>query len=164
VEHGEESTLDLPVVLLEELEDLRRRSKEQVGGDLIVHLEELLKLLGDGEDDVEMRAIGQALAEPLGPFGLARSEAVGAMAVPAGAGVPILVVAVLAGDLVEAERALPALGEKVERRILPLLEPAGPEVAPMEKDVVDCSFDADYLNTMNSPMQARLFVRTPTNF
>lgn len=146
------------------LEGFRRRGKEQVGGDPVVHLEELVELLGHGEDDVEMRAIGQAFAELLGPFGLAWSEAVRAMAIAAGAGVPILVVAVLAADLVEAERALAALGEQVERGILLLVETTGPEVAPLEEDVVDSRVDAGYLNSVSRPMQAIFYLELRPRF
>ena len=161
VEHREEPGLDLPVVLLEELESLRGGGKEQVGGDPVVHFEELVELLGHGKDDVEMGAIGQAFAELLGPFGLAWSEAVRAMAVTAGAGEPVLVVAVLAANLVEAEWALAAQSEQVERRILFLVKTTGPEVAPLEKDVVDSRVDTAYLNSMSRLVQEYLKLRAP---
>jgi hypothetical protein len=86
------------------------------------------------------------------------------MAVAAGAGEPIGVAAILATDVVEAERALAAQGEEVEGRIRPLVEPAGPEVSPVEKDAVDGGTNAVTMNSMNLPLQARFLFRLPPRF
>jgi hypothetical protein len=74
------------------------------------------------------------------------------------------VAAILAADVVEPERTLAAQSEEVEGRILPLVEPAGPEVSPVEKDAVDGGADAVTLNSMNSPLQARILSRAPPRF
>ena len=95
VEHGEEAALHPPVVFLEKPERLGGGGEQHVAGDPVVELEELVDLLGHGEHDVEMRAVRQPFTDLFRPFGLAGSEAVRAVAVAAGAGVPFLVVAVL---------------------------------------------------------------------
>ena len=92
------------------------------------------------------------------------SAYVGAMAVAAGAGEPVGVLAILAAHVIEAERTLAAKGEEVEGRILPLVEPAGPEVSPIEKDAVDGGCYAVTMNSMNSPLQARILFRAPPRF
>jgi hypothetical protein len=86
------------------------------------------------------------------------------MAVAAGTGEPVGVAAVLAADVVEAERALAAQGEKIEGRIRPLVEPAGPEVSPIEKNAVDGVGYAVTLNSVNSPLQACILIRVPPRF
>jgi hypothetical protein len=72
--------------------------------------------------------------------------------------------AILAADAVETERALAAKGEEVEGRIRPLVEPAGPEVSPVEKDAVDGGINAVTLNSESSPLQARFLFRVPPRF
>ncbi len=156
VEDTEETAIDLPVVFLEVFESLCGGGEEQVGGDAVVELEEVVEFLGDGEDDVEVGAVGQAFTDLSGPLGLAWAEAIGAVAVAAGAGEPIGVATVLAADAVEAKRALTAEGEEVEGGVGPLIKPAGPEVTPVEKDAVDGGVDAVNVNSMNSPPQARI--------
>ena len=153
-----EAAVDPPVVLLERFECLRRRGEEQVGGDAVVELEELVQFLRHGEDDVEMRAVRQPLADLPGPLRLPRPEAVGAVAVAAGAGEPIGVAAILAADAVEAKWALATEGKQVEGRIRPLVESAGPEVSPVEKNAVDGEGYAVTVNSMKSPPQASNFV------
>jgi hypothetical protein len=74
------------------------------------------------------------------------------------------VLAILAADTIEAQRTLAAQGEDVEGRIRPLVEPAGPEVSPMKKDAVDGRCDAVTLNSVNSPLQARILFRAPPRF
>lgn len=164
VEHPEEAAVDLPVVLLEGLEGLGRRGEEQVGGDAVVEFEEVVQLLRHGEDDMEVRAIRKPLADLFGPLRLPRPEAVGAMAVAAGAGEPVGMAAILAADAVEAERTLAAKGEEIEGRIRPPVEPAGPEVSPVEKNAVDGRCYAVTLNSVNSPVQARILFRVPPRF
>jgi hypothetical protein len=72
--------------------------------------------------------------------------------------------AILAADAVETERALAAKGEEVEGRIRPPVEPAGPEVSPVEKNAVDGWRYAVTLNSDNSPVQARILFRVPPRF
>jgi len=51
--------------------------------------EELVELLRHGENDMEVRAIRQPLADLFGPLCLAWAEAVRAMAIAAGTRIPL---------------------------------------------------------------------------
>jgi len=159
VEHAKETAIDVPVVFLEGFEGLGGGAEEDVGGGAVVEFEEVVEFLRDGEDDVEVGAVGQAFADLFGPLCLPGAEAIGAVAVAAGTGEPVGVAAVLAADAVEAKRALPAEGEEVEGGVGPLIKPAGPEVAPVAKDAVDGGVNAVTVNSnsMKSPPQASFF-------
>jgi hypothetical protein len=81
-----------------------------------------------------------------------------------GRGVLLTAYAILAADVVEAERTLAAQGEEVEGRIRPPVEPAGPEVTPVKKDAVDGGIDAVTVNSTKPPLQARILFRVPPRF
>lgn len=132
VQDRQEATIHFPVVLLEELEGLRRGRKEQVGGHPVIVPEKLPELFGHSKDDVEMWAVRQPLADLVRPLGLTGTQTVRAMAVAAGAGIPLAMTAILAAHTIEAQRPPAALGHQIEGGILAFAESSGPEVAPME--------------------------------
>ena len=80
---------------------------------------------------MKVRTVRQALAHVLGPLRLTRSQAVGAMTITTGAGIPFPMPAVGAFGVVVAERSMAAVRDEVELRVILLIEPAGPKVAPL---------------------------------
>ena len=89
VEHSEKASIHLPVVALEGLERFGDGGKQQVACDTIIMGEELVELLRHGENNMEVRAIRQPLADLFGPLCLAWAEAVRAMAIAAGTRIPL---------------------------------------------------------------------------
>ena len=141
VKHGEETSVHPPIVLLEKLQGFRRSAEQLRGKDVVVEFEYLMQLLGHGEDHMEMRAIRQTIAHLLRPFRLAGTEAIGAMAVATGAGIPFGVMARLALGLIVTESPDPALCQQVEFGVLFLLQTSRPEVAPLTQNIVDGCLD-----------------------
>ena len=142
VKHRQESALHPPVVLQEQVEGFRHHGEKQVATQPVVQFEELVHLGGQGEDEVEMGAIRQPLADLAGPAGLARPETVGAVAVAARTGVPFHVLALVTAGAVVSQGSLAALGHQVERRILLHFQTSRPEVAPFAQDRIDGRFHA----------------------
>ena len=120
MEHGKKPAVHAPVVLLKLLEGVGRRSGEGIGDLPVIRLEKRVQLFGNGKNQVKMRTIRETLAHVLGPLRLTRTEAIRAMPVAAGTRIPLVVTTFFAPRLVESERSFPAMGNEVERRILPL--------------------------------------------
>ena len=145
--HGQESARHAPVVLLEIGQRLRRGGEEHIRGDAVIGLRKAVELLRHGENDMEMRAIGQAPADLFRPLGLPRAQAHRAMPVPAGTGIPFVVEASSARRLVVAQFPVAAMRDEVERRILLFPESSGPQIAPFAQNVIDGRLDGDIVNT-----------------
>ena len=141
VKHGEETSVHPPIVLLKKLQGFRRSAEQLRGKDVIVELEDLMQLLGHGEHHMEMRAIRQTIAHLLRPFRLAGTEAIGAMPIATGAGIPFGVMAGLALGLIVTERPNPTLCQQVESGVFLLLQSSRPEVAPLTQNIVDGCLD-----------------------
>ena len=63
VEHCQKTALHAPVVFLEKFERLSRGFEQHVCCDPVVRLEEIMKFVRNRKNDVEMRAIRQALTD-----------------------------------------------------------------------------------------------------
>ena len=148
MEHAEEATVHFPVVALEGFERLSNGGKQQVSGQPVVAGEELVESFGNREDDMEMGAIRQALADLFRPLRLARPEAGGAMAVAAGAGIPFGAVAVPAFRAVKSQLAVAAVRHEVECRIAAFCQSARPEMPPLAENVVNGCVHAVHINTI----------------
>ncbi len=83
VQHREESAVHFPVVALKLLQRSRGCVGQSVSHFAVVHREQIVKLFGNGEDNMEMRAIRQSLTDLRGPLRLPRPQTGRAMAVSA---------------------------------------------------------------------------------
>jgi len=80
------------------------------------------------------------------------------MPVTARTGEDLTLLAILASGPVVAQRPGPAVRQQVQRRIHRLPQAAGPEIAPLQKNVVDGRFDAVIVNTASPEHQMDSFV------
>ncbi len=126
VENAEKSTLHLPVVLLESSQSFRRRREQDLTRPTVVEFEELVPLRRHSEDDMEVRAVCQALANRLRPRSLPGSKTAGTMTVAARTGIPFT--AVTAGTFrpIETQLTMATMGDEIEGGILRLAQSSGP--------------------------------------
>ena len=75
------------------------------------------------------------------------------MPVSAGTGIPFPVVTPRALGIVVAQGPVPTMRHQVELGVLLLLQTAGPEIAPLTKNGIDCRFDAVTMNMYQMRVQ-----------
>ena len=153
MEHPKESALAFPVLALEGFESFGGSVEEKFRGDAVVVLKELPHFPGQGKDDMKMRAVRETFANLLGPLGLPRSQAGRTMAVAAGTGIPLPVMAVATLGVIVTEGPVTAMRHQVEPGVLLVVQPAGPEIAPFTKNAIDRRFDAVTLNMYQTKTQ-----------
>lgn len=166
MKHAEEATFTFPVLTLKGFEGLGGRVEEKLRGEAVVVFEELPHFPGQGKDDMEVWAVREAFADLLGPLGLPRSEAGRTMAVSAGTGIPFAVMAVRTLGVVVAQGPVTAVGHQVELGVLLVVQPSGPEIAPLTQNGIDRLFDAVTLNTyqMRAQILNRSFAQPPPTY
>ena len=88
------------------------------------------------------------------------------MAVATRTGIPFPVVTPRALGVVVAQGPVPAMRHEVELGVLLLLQPAGPEIAPLTQNGVDCRFDTVTLNMYQMTAQTlnQLFAQPPPKY
>jgi len=69
-----------------------------------------------------------------------------------------------APGLVESKGSLATMSEKVQSRILALTETSRPEVTPLTKNAVDGCFYSVIVNTLDKPVNFRLYYGFRTRF